>query len=112
LFDKVLLGVIAAWLLTVAWFWIVAPTVQGGHAVCPNFPIVRTLRGHPNSFEDPSYQGGALESDCRSAEDHSSLVGFCILGGGIILLVAVAYFSGRFPSRGREQRPAEVGAQQ
>src|SRR5262245_66400582 len=73
-FDKVLLGVVAAWLLTIAWFWIVAPSVDaapnGGRMTCANFPIVKTLTGHTDRPRDQRFQAD-LESACRSAEDRA-----------------------------------------
>jgi hypothetical protein len=109
-FGKALLAVLAAWLLTIAWFWVVAPTVDapnGSRMICANFPIIKTLTGHPDRPEDPSYNP---PSTCQRAEDHASRIGFYILGAGIVALLGVALLSGRFAPSARKLPPSEVGA--
>jgi hypothetical protein len=110
-FAKALVAVLAAWLLTISWFWVFAPSVNGGpnggRMICANFPIIKTLTGHPDRPEDESFQPS---SACRRAEDHASRIGFYILGGGIVALVGVAILSGRFTPSARKRRLSEIGA--
>jgi hypothetical protein len=112
-FGKLLLCVLGVWLLTIAWFWVAAPSVggapNGGRVTCANFPIVKTLTGHPDRPQDQRFQP-ELEHACRSAEDRASLIGFYILGGGIVALVGVAFVSGRSTPSARKRHLSKVGA--
>jgi hypothetical protein len=76
---------------------------------CANFPIMKTLTGHPDRPEDQRFQP-KWESACQSAEDRASRIGFSILGGGIVVLVGLALLSRRSTPAAESPRPAEIGA--